>query len=118
MHPGLAFVGNGNGHFAEAFQKDSGLTAPLYVDTRREAYQTLGMKRSLGATLASLSTLKSAARALRADFRQGSIQGEAWQLGGVLVVRPGGGIAYRYLSEIAGDHPPVAAVLAALPART
>jgi hypothetical protein len=32
----------------------------------------------------------------------------------VLVVRPGGEILYRYLSTFAGDHPPVADVLAIL----
>jgi hypothetical protein len=42
------------------------------------------------------------------------VQGDAWQLGGVLVVRKGGEVAYRHLSAEAGDHPPVADVLAAL----
>lgn len=42
------------------------------------------------------------------------IQGDAFQNGGVLVVRPGGEVAYRYISEVSGDHPPVADVLAAI----
>ncbi len=71
------------------------------------------MKRGLGATLGSLDTWKSGLGALRAGLRQGSVQGDAWQIGGVKVVRPGGGIAYRYLSDSVGDHPPVAEVLAA-----
>jgi hypothetical protein len=109
----LVFVGNGSRRFARAFKEDYGIAAPLYVDTRREAYRALAMKRGLGAVLGP-ATWKSGLRALRAGFRQGRIQGDAFQLGGVLVVRPGGRIAYRYLSGSAGDHPPVAEVLAAI----
>jgi NAD(P)-dependent dehydrogenase (short-subunit alcohol dehydrogenase family) len=55
-------------------------------------------------------------RALRSGFRPASVQGDVWQLGGVFVIRPGGDVTYRYVSRDAGDHPPVAAILAALEA--
>ena len=112
----LFLIGNGNRHFAEGFKRDLGITAPVFVDTRRDAYRALGMKRGIGRTLGSLQTWKSFGRALRGGFRQKRVQGDAWQLGGVLVVQPGGAVVYRSLSEHAGDHPPVADVLAALPA--
>ena len=112
----LILVGNGNRRFAEAFKDDLGIKAPIYVDTKREAYRALEMKRGLMRTLGSLDTWKSFGRALKAGFRQKGVQGDAWQLGGVLVVLPGGTVAYRYLSNSAGDHPPVADILAALPA--
>ena len=47
----LAFVGNGNRHFAATFKQELGLETPLFVDTRRDAYRALGMKRSLRRTL-------------------------------------------------------------------
>jgi hypothetical protein len=50
------------------------------------------------------------ARAFREDFAQG----DPWQLGGVLVIRPGGELTYRQASREAGDHPPVEEILAAL----
>lgn len=84
----LAFIGNGNRHFAEAFKKEFAIEAPLYVDTKRDAYKPLEMKRSVGATIAFLDTWKSGLRALKASFRQGSVRGDAWQLGGVVVVKP------------------------------
>ena len=53
-------------------------------------------------------------RALRSGSRQGSVQGDLWQLGGVFVIRPGGELTYRYVSREAGDHAPVDAILEAL----
>ena len=113
----LHFVGNGNRHFAQAFREQFVPGASLFVDTGREAYRALGMKRSVVATLASLATWKRGLRALRSGFRQGTVQGDAFQLGGVLVVLPGGRIAYRYVSESAGDHPPVEKALEAVPGK-
>jgi peroxiredoxin len=110
----LAFIGNGNRHFAEGFKRDHGIECPLYVDTQRDSYRALGMKRGFGVTLGSPAALLNMARALKAGFRQGRTRGDAWQLGGVLVVRPGGRIAYRYLSNEAGDHPPVTHVMKSL----
>lgn len=107
----LVFVGNGNRHWAEAFKKDHGIRCPVYVDTTRESYEALGMKRNfLG--LLDPRIARNAFRALKAGFRQGSIQGDGVQNGGVLVVRPGGEIVYRHISAVLGDHPPVAEVLA------
>jgi hypothetical protein len=51
--------------------------------------------------------------------RQGSVQDDARQPGGVPIVRPGGVVGCRYVSAAAGDHAPVAEILRALgaPAR-
>jgi hypothetical protein len=110
----LVFIGVGNRHFAEGFRRDLGLTEPLYVDTQRNSYRALGMKRGVLATLFTRATWRNQGRARAGGFRQKGVKGDPWQLGGVLVVQPGGRVAYRYLSETAGDHPPVAEVLAAL----
>jgi NAD(P)-dependent dehydrogenase (short-subunit alcohol dehydrogenase family) len=56
----------------------------------------------------------NALRALRSGSRQTGVEGDPWQLGGVFVLRPGGELAYRYVSAEAGDHPPLDDVLAAL----
>lgn len=111
----LVFVGNGNRHFAQAFKDAYGLDEPLYVDTRLAAYTALGMKRGILRAF-SLGGAASTWRALRSGARQGLTRGDGWQLGGVLVVRPGGQVAYEYLSEHPGDHPEVSAILGALAA--
>jgi hypothetical protein len=111
----LAFVGNGNRRFARAFAEELGIEVPVYADTGLAAYAALGMKRGGVLTaLASPSVVASTARALRGGFRQKGVQGDAWQLGGVFVIAPGGEVRYAYTSDAAGDHPPVDAILAAL----
>ena len=110
----LAFVGNGTAMFARTFQEDYGLDEPVLVDPTRRVYKALGFGRLTLASLVSPRQLLAAARALAAGFVQGRTQGDAQQLGGVLVVKPGGEILYRYRSEFAGDHPKHDDVLAAL----
>jgi hypothetical protein len=132
----LVVIGNGTRHFAGAFREDLQLETPLYVDTTCASYRALGMKRGLARTLGSRRTWVSYLRALRNGFRQKRLgvivrwwyrsvpvlvpgtQGDAWQLGGVLVVLPDGRVRYSYLSAVNGDHPPPSEVLAALTAAT
>ena len=110
----LVLIGVGNRHFAEGFRRELGLTVPLYVDTARNSYRALGMKRGVVATILSPATWRNMRRAWRNGFRQKGIKGDPWQLGGTLVVKPGGRIAFRHLSRASGDHPATAEVLAAL----
>jgi hypothetical protein len=110
----LHVIGNGAPHFAGAFADDVGLTAPLYTDPSLRTYRALGFGRGVRQTLLSPRSLAHAARAIRGGFRQGRTRGDPWQLGGVVVVRRNGTIAYRHVSEEAGDHAPVEAILAAL----
>ena len=113
----LSFVGPGNRHFAKGFAEEFHLDEPVYVDTKREAYQALDLKRGMLRTLFSPATWRAGLRAMRAGFRQGRTQGDPWQLGGVLVVRPGGQVAYFHRSQSAGDHAPADDVVRALSAR-
>jgi len=110
----LVIVGNGNRQFARAFRDELGLETPLYVDTDKVAYRALRMKRGLTRVLRP-AVVANGLRAMLSGSRQRRIQGDPLQLGGVLVVLPGGRVAYRYLSNEAGDHPPLSEVLAALP---
>lgn len=86
---------------------------PVWTDEPRKSYRLLEFKRGVGGIL-SLGAVKNAVRAFSSGFRQKKVQGDAMQLGGVLVVQPGGEIAYRQASESAGDHPPPDEVIAVL----
>ena len=128
----LVVIGNGTLFVARAFRDDLGLTSPLYVDPTRASYRAMGMKRGVRKTIGSPRIWLRHLAALRVGVRErrvGAIirgwsrafstliptaHGDAWQLGGVMIVLPGGRVPYRYVSEEAGDHPPVADILAAL----
>jgi NAD(P)-dependent dehydrogenase (short-subunit alcohol dehydrogenase family) len=109
----LVVVGNGAMNFAEAFREDYRLESPLLIDPELRAYRAAGLRRGRVEALSPRLPL-NALRALLSGSRQGSVQGDLWQLGGVFVIRPGGELAYRYVSREAGDHPPVDAILEAL----
>ena len=100
-------------NFAEAFREDYGLDSPLLIDPELRAYRAAGLRRGRVEALSPRMPL-NALRALRGGSRQGSVQGDVWQLGGVFVIRPGGDLAYRYVSREAGDHAPPEAILESL----
>ena len=114
----LVFIGNGNRHQAADFKHQFSLDEPIYVDTALDSYRALAFKRSVGGTVLSPKAWGHGLRALKSGFRQQGVKGDAWQLGGVLIVRPGGVVLYEYRSNEAGDHPPVNEVLEALPHQT
>ena len=106
-------IGNGAQHFAAAFREDMGLDCPLLVDPELRAYRAAGLRRGRVELLSPRLPL-NAMRALRAGYRQTSVQGDPWQLGGVFVIRPDATLAYRHASREAGDHAPIEAIVAAL----
>jgi hypothetical protein len=109
----LVMIGNGTPAFGRAFVEDFRIEAPLYVDPARQTYRALGMARPGILSFVSPALLAAAARALRGGFVQGLVRGDARQLGGVLVVAQDGRVVFRHLARDAGDHPPVAEVVAA-----
>jgi NAD(P)-dependent dehydrogenase (short-subunit alcohol dehydrogenase family) len=109
----LVIVGNGSRYFASTFREELGLDCPLLVDPELQAYRAAGLRRGRVEILSPRVPL-NAVRAFWSGARQHGVHGDPWQLGGVFVIRPGGELVYRYLSREAGDHAPIAEVLAAL----
>ncbi len=112
----LVLIGMGEPRYAQAFRQEFDLQCPILVDPTRAAYLALGMGRSIGRTLALPSVWAARLKASRQGFSQKGIKGDPWQLGGVLLVQPGGRIAYRYRSESSADHPPVEEIVSAVSA--
>lgn len=109
----LVIIGNGSPEMARAFVEELTLTTPVYTDPSRRSYALAGMKRGVFATL-SLKGMAHAARAKKKGFQQTGVRGDAWQLGGVLVIAKGGRIAYAHRDNEAGDLAPNGEILAAL----
>jgi hypothetical protein len=111
LNVGLVFVGSGNALMASDFRAELGLEVPVWVDPKRVSYSFLGFKHSYSMLL-NPQVWGNGVRAFKAGFRQQRTQGDPWQQGGVLVVRPGGALEFGYASATAGDHPPLGTVMA------
>ena len=99
-------------HFRDQFDLDG---LEILVDPDREAYRRAGAKV---ATIAELIGPRSVVRGVRRSVSermvQGAIKGHPAQLGGVLVIAPGGKVAWGHMADNAADNPPNEDVLAAV----
>ena len=113
MGADLVVIGQGSVEEARAFRDEQRLKVPLLTDPTRQSFNALGMRRGLASILAP-ATLVHGFKAWRSGFRQSRIAGDPLQQGGIVVIAPGGVEYFRYISEVAGDHPAAEQVLAAL----
>lgn len=104
-------IGNGTPLMAEAFAEESGLEVPLYTNPGREVYAALGTKRPGLSAFINPRLYWNGLRAALGGFFPRPPKGDAAQLGGVFLVRPGGEMPYAYRSDLAGDHPSAAELL-------
>lgn len=105
----LVLIGSGQPHFIKTFKEDLGIQeAPIYTDPKLQTFRAAGFKRGFLAALRPASL----ARGLglhKAGFRQGTNyqgSGDWWQMGGVLVVKPDGSVAFHHINQKLGDYPP------------
>ena len=100
---------------AAAFAAEWAGPHPVLSDPSRAVFAAAGMRRSLFATL-HWRLLVNAWRAFRSGFRQGKVQGDPWQQGGVLVLDAQGAVRHRQVDRAGGDVLDLEAVLAAVQA--
>lgn len=98
----LVFIGTGTPEQAAAFAREHAGDHPVLCDPSGAAFRGAGMARGLGRVI-RLRTLTAALRARRAGFRQGRVQGDPWQLGGVVVLGPDGEVLHTQTDAAAGD---------------
>jgi prostamide/prostaglandin F2alpha synthase len=110
----LAVIGQGTPGQGANFLESLDIDLPLYVDKSRATYKAAGTKVATFNELLGPSVVAKGVAASRRDrVMQGKTVGHAAQLGGVMVVKPGGGIVYAHLSDDASDNPPNEEVLQA-----
>lgn len=97
-------VGHSSLRYAKAFVEETKIDLPVYVDEKRVVYKALEFKRPLLAFLTP-KVFKRAAEARAEGFTQPGVHGDAFQLGGVLLLMPDGSMPYKYSSQFPGDHP-------------
>jgi hypothetical protein len=111
---GLMLIGQAAPRQAAQFRRRQGIQLPVLADEGRVSY------RAAGAKVANMSELfgpQSVSKGLVAGARSRRIQtrtvGDAAQLGGSLVVRPDGNVAWSHMSANAGDNASPEEILAA-----
>ncbi len=108
----LAVIGNGTALMARDFAEKFSVCVPLFTDPERKSYDVARWRRPTASAVLKLgTTLKASVRAMKGGFRQGKTQGDAFQLGGVLVLDPSGEILFEHGDAAAGDHASIDAVL-------
>ncbi|MDQ3364510.1 MAG: AhpC/TSA family protein [Myxococcota bacterium] len=106
-------IGNGSPSFIEGFREQTKWAGPIYTDPSLAAYRAAELKRGVMKTLDPRSLGKRIGARMR-GFRQGLVQGDAWQQGGVLVIAPSGDIVWQHVSEGLGDNATMQEILTAV----
>ena len=106
-------MGNGSARAAAWFQKQFAADSTVLTDPELVTYTAIGARSGMLSTLGP-SAWGAGLRAFRSGARQSTTKGHPYQQGGLVVMAPGNRVLYQHISQAAGDHAPVADVLAAL----
>jgi peroxiredoxin len=103
----LVVIGQGDPEDAEKFRRSQHVDElAVYTDKKRESYKAAGTKI---ATFSELLGARVVGRGIRSSavnkVLQGKTVGHPAQLGGVIIVKADGQIAYSHLSSDASDYP-------------
>jgi peroxiredoxin len=109
----LVFIGNGGPRYAKGFQESFAPDVTVLTDPDLRSYRAIGARNGILHTVGP-QAWRAGIRALRSGARQTSVKGHPFQQGAVMVLTPGDHVVYSHISRVAGDHPSVASVLAAL----
>ena len=110
----LAAVGLGDRAYARAFGEETGITFPLLVDEKREAYQALQLATANLMHLLRKDNFRARARAKAAGQTQHRLGRNPFQLGGSFVFGPGDVDRFAHFSRTFGDNASPASLLSAL----
>jgi len=109
---GLVAIGNGTPLMAKSFQQEFNFPGDIYVDQKKQVYQSLGCNRGLKYAING-KALKAIKNALGEGFSQGKTQGDSLQLGGTFIISSKDGVLFQHLEQFAGDHVELPELLAA-----
>lgn len=111
----LVLIGQATPRQAAHFRRKLKLDLPVLADEERRTYKLARFPRaSIGQLLGPRSVLSGVKHGARSGVTQGRIVGDAAQLGGAMVISPGGEVVFEHRSENAGDTIEPADLLAAV----
>ena len=103
----LVLIGQATPRQAAHFRRRQEIDLAVLADETRASYEAAGAKvATTGELLGPKSVTKGVAHTVRSRGRvhQGRIIGHAAQLGGAMVIAPGGRVAWSHMSEDASDN--------------
>ena len=111
----IVLIGQRTPQHAADFRRKQGLDLTILADEKRETYAVAGTKV---ANLGELIGPKGVARSLVATAKTGKVQtktdGHTAQLGGTLVIAPGGRVRWSHIAHDASDNASPEEILAAV----
>ncbi len=110
----LVLIGQATPRQAAHFRRRLKIELPVLADEERQSYKAAGAKI---ATRSELLGPKVIAKGAMATAQSGQLQtrpiGHTAQLGGAMLVRPGGEVVWSHMSEDASDNASADEILAA-----
>ncbi len=110
-------IGQATARQAAHFRKKQELTLPVLADEKRASYKAAGAKI---ATRSELLGPKVIAKGAATTAQTGQLQtrpiGHTAQLGGALLIRPNGEVAWSHMAQDASDNASVQEILDAVSA--
>lgn len=101
----LTLIGQATPPHAAHFRRRLGIELPVLADETRVSYKAAGAKvATLGELLGPKVIAKGLATTARTGVVQGRTVGHPAQLGGAMVVEPGGVVAWSHMSNDASDN--------------
>lgn len=110
----VVLVGQGTPAMAADARRETGWTGTMLVDAEGEAYRAAGMGKTSVVGLLRPRLLGAILAARREGFRQTKVMGNAWRLGGTVVVAPGGRVLFARADRRVEDDLPADEALRAL----
>jgi peroxiredoxin len=111
----LVLIGQATPRHADHFRRRQDIDLPVLADEKRDSYRAAGAKvATLNELLGPKVAVKGLVSSLRSRQPQGRTIGHPAQLGGTMIVRQDGSVAWSHMSEDASDNASPAEILAAL----
>ncbi len=111
----VVLIGQATPADAARFRQRLHIDMPVLADEHRVTYKAIGARpATVGELVGPKVVAKGVLTSARNRVFQGKTVGSATQLGGAVVIRPGGEIAYRHLAQDASDNASPEALLAAV----
>jgi prostamide/prostaglandin F2alpha synthase len=101
----LTLIGQATPRHADHFRRRMDIELPVLADEDRASYKAAGAKMATTSELLGPKVVaKGISNALTKGVVQGRVIGNAAQLGGTMLVKPDGSVAWSHMSEDAGDN--------------